>query len=68
MNLQDMSLHEKDEQIRLMGDAWKEWMTAEAYESYRAHSYYDMLISDHPIANEKLKNQMKGVRVLAMNL
>ena len=68
MNLQDMTLHDKDEQIWLLSEEWKEWLTPEAYEQYRMHSFYDMLISDHPKADESLKEKMKGVRVLAMNL
>lgn len=61
MNLQDMSLGEKDEQIRLMAEAWKDWLSPEAYDQFRKKSYYDMLISDHPLASEELKQKMHGV-------
>lgn len=32
MNLQDMSLGVKDEQIKLLSEAWKDWLSPEAYE------------------------------------
>jgi len=65
-NIQDMS-KKNSEEVELIADAWKDWMTPEVYQEFIHHSYFSYDAKTHPKASEEFKRKMDKVRIISIN-
>lgn len=65
-NIQDMSAKDSDE-VELIADAWKAWMTPEVNREFIQHSYFSYDAKTHPKASEAFKAKMDKTRIISVN-